>query len=124
MVQWSHFTTGSGAVDFFWPLIVRGVGLGLVFVPLTNLALSDLPMHRIPQGTGLFNLMRQLGGSIGILLASIVTAVINAMVMPASVSLPILVVAVGVSIAVGVLAGVVPAYRGARLDPVESLRYE
>jgi len=70
MWQWSHFTTQSGGGDFFWPLIVRGVGLGLVFVPLTNLALSDLPMDRIPQGTGLFNLMRQLGGSIGIALTA------------------------------------------------------
>src|SRR2546427_804489 len=52
------------------------------------------------------------------------TAVINATLMPASVSIPILVVAVTVSIAVGVLAGIVPAYRGARLDPIESLRYE
>ena len=70
MTQWSHFTTESGSGDFFWPLIVRGIGLGLVFVPLTNLALSDLPMERIPQGTGLFNLMRQLGGSIGIALSA------------------------------------------------------
>ncbi|HEX7078862.1 MAG TPA: ABC transporter permease [Candidatus Eisenbacteria bacterium] len=65
-----------------------------------------------------------LGGSIGIILASLLTLVINASLMPASISLPILVVAVVVSIAVGVLAGVVPAYRGARLDPIESLRYE
>ncbi|HUK61677.1 MAG TPA: MDR family MFS transporter, partial [Dongiaceae bacterium] len=56
MWQWSHFTTQSGYGDFFWPLIVRGVGLGLVFVPLTNLALAELPMDRIPAGTGLFNL--------------------------------------------------------------------
>jgi MFS transporter, DHA2 family, multidrug resistance protein len=47
-------------------LIFRGVGLGLIFVPLTNLALADLPMSKIPNGTGLFNLMRQLGGSVGI----------------------------------------------------------
>jgi putative ABC transport system permease protein len=65
-----------------------------------------------------------LGGTVGIVLASLVTAVINALVMPASISLPILVIAVLVSISVGVLAGIVPAYRGARLDPVESLRYE
>jgi putative ABC transport system permease protein len=44
--------------------------------------------------------------------------------MPASVSLPILIIAVVVSLAVGVLAGFVPAYRGARLDPIEALRYE
>jgi DHA2 family multidrug resistance protein len=56
--------------DFFWPLIFRGVGLGLIFVPLTNLALADLPMSRIPNGTGLFNLMRQLGGSVGIAISA------------------------------------------------------
>ena len=62
----------AACADFFWPLILRGVGLGLVFVPLTNLALADLPMEKIPNGTGLFNLMRQLGGSIGIALSATV----------------------------------------------------
>jgi MFS transporter, DHA2 family, multidrug resistance protein len=66
MWQMSHFTTLSGRGDFFWPLVLRGVGLGLIFVPLTNLALAELPMAKIPNGTGLFNLMRQLGGSVGI----------------------------------------------------------
>ncbi len=66
MWKHAHFTTESGMSDYFWPLIFRGVGLGLIFVPLTNLALADLPMSKIPNGTGLFNLMRQLGGSVGI----------------------------------------------------------
>jgi len=72
MSMWkhAHFTTQSGMTDFFWPLVFRGVGLGLIFVPLTNLALADLPMSRIPNGTGLFNLMRQLGGSVGIALSA------------------------------------------------------
>src|SRR5947207_11042757 len=70
MWKHSHFTTESGFHDFFWPLIFRGVGLGLIFVPLTNLALADLPMSKIPNGTGLFNLMRQLGGSVGIALSA------------------------------------------------------
>jgi putative ABC transport system permease protein len=65
-----------------------------------------------------------LGGVIGILLASILTAVINSVLMPASVSLPILIIAVLVSIFVGTLAGFVPAYRAARLNPIEALRYE
>lgn len=62
----SHFTVESGTGDFFLPLILRGVGLGLIFVPMTNLALAGLPMEKIPNGTGLYNLTRQLGGSIGI----------------------------------------------------------
>src|SRR5436309_11880043 len=70
MWKHAHFTTQSGMADFFWPLIFRGVGLGLIFVPLTNLALADLPMDRIPNGTGLFNLLRQLGGSIGIAISA------------------------------------------------------
>ncbi len=70
MWQMSHYTTLSGQVDFFWPMIARGVGLGLIFVPVTNLALADLPMEKIPNGTGMFNLLRQLGGSFGIAISA------------------------------------------------------
>jgi putative ABC transport system permease protein len=65
-----------------------------------------------------------LGGVIGISIAAILTAVINAALMPASLNIPILMIAVVVSITVGVLAGLIPAFRAARLDPIESLRYE
>jgi putative ABC transport system permease protein len=44
--------------------------------------------------------------------------------MPASLSLPILGIAILVSILVGLVAGGAPAWRGARLDPIEALRYE
>src|SRR5439155_19850520 len=66
----AHFSSERGMSDFFWPLIFRGVGLGLISVPLTNLALADLPMSKIPNGTGLFTLMRQLGGSVGIAISA------------------------------------------------------
>jgi len=65
-----------------------------------------------------------LGGLAGIVLAAGVTALLNATVLPASLSLPILAVSVLVSVLVGVAAGVAPAWRGARLDPIEALRYE
>jgi putative ABC transport system permease protein len=44
--------------------------------------------------------------------------------MPASISWPIVAVAVFVSAGVGIVAGIAPAYRGANLDPIEALRYE
>jgi DHA2 family multidrug resistance protein len=62
----SNSTLESGTSDFFWPLIVRGIGMSILFVPLTTLALQDLPPQEMGQGTGLNNMMRQLGGSFGI----------------------------------------------------------
>ena len=58
----------SGESNFYLPLIIRGIGLSLLFVPLTTLALGSLEPKDIPQGTGLNNMMRQLGGSFGIAL--------------------------------------------------------
>ena len=72
--QLSLITGESGARDFFWPLICRGVGLGLMFVPLTTITLAELSPHELPQGTGLYNFFRQLGGSFGIAgIATLVT---------------------------------------------------
>jgi len=62
----SLITGESGAHDFFWPLILRGVGLGLMFVPLTTITLAELSTTELAQGTGLYNFFRQLGGSFGI----------------------------------------------------------
>ena len=68
MYMLSLLTYDAGAHDLFWPLILRGVGLGLIFVPLTNATMADLDVTQLHQGTGLFNLTRQLGGSLGIAL--------------------------------------------------------
>lgn len=74
MSQMSHLTAESGPHDFFWPLIYRGLGLGLMFVPLTNITLADLDRREMPQGTALYNFFRQLGGSLGIaLMATLLT---------------------------------------------------
>lgn len=62
----SHFTLETGEPDLLVPMLLRGVGLGLIFVPLTGLAVAGLKPADIPQGTGLYNLSRQLGGSFGI----------------------------------------------------------
>src|SRR6201986_1102345 len=62
----SHSTLQTGERDVLIPLLIRGVGMALLFVPLTTLAISDLKGPEMGQGTGLNNMMRQLGGSFGI----------------------------------------------------------
>lgn len=64
-MQW-RFTLDIGLGDTLIPMILRGVGLGMVFIPLTGLAVATLKPQEMAQGTGLFNLFRQLGGSLGI----------------------------------------------------------
>jgi len=56
--------------DFFWMLMLRGVGLGFLFVPTTTLALSSLKGKEIGQGAAFTGMVRQLGGSFGIALIS------------------------------------------------------
>ncbi len=70
MIQHSHYTLEIGLHDTLLPIILRGIGMGLVFVPLTALTVADLKPQQMAQGTGLFNLSRQLGGSLGIAAAA------------------------------------------------------
>lgn len=68
-------TPDTGKDAFFWMLIVRGLGLSLLFIPITTLALSTLKGQEIGQGAALTGMMRQLGGSFGI--AAITTFIAN-----------------------------------------------
>src|SRR5690606_5356094 len=67
---WSHqvLTNDTGEAAFFWPLIVRGVGMGMLFIPITTMALSTLQGQQIGQGAAFTGMMRQLGGSFGVAL--------------------------------------------------------
>jgi MFS transporter, DHA2 family, multidrug resistance protein len=62
----SSLTTQSGFDDFFWPQIVRGVGLLVCILTATRLAMGTLPSREISNAAGLFNVMRNLGGAVGL----------------------------------------------------------
>ncbi|MEC4004936.1 MDR family MFS transporter [Flavobacterium sp. SUN052] len=59
-------TIDTGVEHFFWPLIFRGIGLGLLFVPITALSLSTLQGKSIGEGAAFTGMFRQLGGSFGV----------------------------------------------------------
>ncbi len=59
-------TPDTGSESFFWMLIARGIGLGLLFIPITALSLSTLKGQEIGQGAAFTGMMRQLGGSFGV----------------------------------------------------------
>lgn len=59
-------TTYWGADQFFWPQVVRGLFIMLCIVPSVNMALTAFKGQELRYASGLFNLMRNLGGAIGI----------------------------------------------------------
>lgn len=59
-------TTTAGYWDVFWPRLIQGFGLGFLFVPLSTMTLGDVPVSEMAGATGVYTLLRQLGGSFGI----------------------------------------------------------
>jgi MFS transporter, DHA2 family, multidrug resistance protein len=59
-------TPQSGEWDWFWPQMIRGFGFGFIFVPVAGLTLAGLKGNDIAQASGLSNMLRLLGGAIGI----------------------------------------------------------
>lgn len=62
----ASLTSQTGQDDFMLPLLVRGVAMGLLFIPLNVISLANLHGREMAQGTGMTNMVRQLGGSIGV----------------------------------------------------------
>ncbi len=69
----AQLTAESGSAELMLPLALRGVGTMMAMVPVNQLALGTLPPARIKNASGLYNLMRNLGGAVGL-------ALINTMV--------------------------------------------
>jgi MFS transporter, DHA2 family, multidrug resistance protein len=73
-----HLSTDSGPESVQLGLVIRGLGLGFLFIPIQNLAFSTLRGVQIAQGTAMNNLLQQLGGSFGIaVLNTYVTSMIQ-----------------------------------------------
>ena len=66
MLWLSELNANAGYWDIFWPQVVQGAGMSLLFVPLTTIAMDAIPREKMGYATSLFSLMRNIGGSIGI----------------------------------------------------------
>ncbi len=64
--QMGHYSLQLSASDIVWPGVIQGIGVGLVFVPLSAATFATLDAEMRSQGTALFSLVRNIGSSIGI----------------------------------------------------------
>jgi DHA2 family multidrug resistance protein len=62
----SNLSLSAGYWDIFWPQFIQGASLALLFVPLTTATMDPIPKEEMGNATSMFNLMRNIGGSIGI----------------------------------------------------------
>jgi DHA2 family multidrug resistance protein len=62
----SQFNLTTDFWTFVWPRVTLGFGMGMTFIPLTTLTLSHIPKERMTEATSIYNLLRNLGGSVGI----------------------------------------------------------
>jgi DHA2 family multidrug resistance protein len=66
LIWLGQLNLNAGYWDIFWPQFFQGLGLSALFVPLTTISMDPIPRERMGNATSLFNLMRNLGGSVGI----------------------------------------------------------
>lgn len=62
----SRFSLDTTTTDLFWPQVIQGMGFAQVFVALSTTSLASIPRPEMTNATGLYNLIRQLGGSVGV----------------------------------------------------------
>jgi len=64
------FSLEASYWDFVWPRMILGLGLGMIFVPLTTATLAAIPKPEMGNATGMYNLLRNVGGSVGIAISA------------------------------------------------------
>ena len=65
-----YLNLNAGYWDFFWPQFIQGISMSMLFVPMTTITMDAIPREEMGNATSLFNLMRNIGGSIGIATAA------------------------------------------------------
>jgi MFS transporter, DHA2 family, multidrug resistance protein len=68
MWQLSSLNLNAGYWDVFWPQVLQGAAMGCMFIPLSAAAVSHIAKQKMGNATSIFNLMRNIGGSVGIAL--------------------------------------------------------
>ena len=66
LYMFSFFSLWTEHDQIMLPLYLRGIALGLIFIPLSAIALLDIPKPKMAQASGMFNTIRQVGGSFGV----------------------------------------------------------
>jgi DHA2 family multidrug resistance protein len=73
-VLMAGFNLDTGSHSVIFAMVVQGLGMGFLFVPLTTATMSNMPAARMSAATGLFNLMRNVGGGVGVSLTQTLLA--------------------------------------------------
>jgi DHA2 family multidrug resistance protein len=66
MYLYKNLSLTSEYDQIMLPLVIRGFGLGFMFIPLSTIAINDITREKMAQATGMFNTIRQIGGSFGV----------------------------------------------------------
>ena len=69
--QLAQLDPGFGVQDVFWPMAVQGLGVGLLWVPITMVAFSAIEGERLAEGTAVYHMLRNIGSSVHISLSTV-----------------------------------------------------
>jgi DHA2 family multidrug resistance protein len=64
--QFGFLSYLSGKQEIMFPLYLRGIAMGILFTPLLTISISEIPVQKMAQASGLVNVVRQIGGSFGV----------------------------------------------------------